>query len=219
MKTKKITLTTNFLLAAAFVAVNSVMTFMIQDTYGLDMDKQPSTYETEVVAAMSDNIVEPVSIEIKEAYKKLEPIETKEVIEPEPEPVIEPEVEVDPHDVELLACVIYQEAGADYICDDCRRRVADVVLNRVDSEYFPNTIEEVLTAPNQYGRFSWTGVVWPERASYDSEAHAVDRAYRIAEEVLKGQHSELYGNGYIWQAEFSQGVDNIYCCGIYFGRN
>jgi hypothetical protein len=125
---------------------------------------------------------------------------------------------VNQRDVELLACVIYQEAGADAQCDDCRRRVADVVLNRVASEHFPDTIYEVLTQKNQYGRFYYTGVKWPERASYDSEKHAVARAYRIAEEVLRGNHSELYGKDYIWQAEFVQGTSGFWCCGIYFGK-
>lgn len=124
----------------------------------------------------------------------------------------------DPNDKELLARVIYQEAGGDACCDDCRRRVADVVLNRVESPYFPDTIKGVLTQKYQYGRYYWTGVIWPKHAKSSIEKHAVERAYRIAEEVLTGNHSELYGNGYIWQAEFRQGKDNIKCCGIYFGR-
>ena len=121
-------------------------------------------------------------------------------------------------DTELLACVIYQEAGSDYVCDKCRRRVADVVLNRVADDRFPNTVNGVLTAKNQYGRYYYTGVVWPSRAKNASEQHAVERAYRVAEEVLNGQHSDLYGNGYIWQAGFKQGSGTVKCCGIYFGK-
>lgn len=143
----------------------------------------------------------------------------EEVIEEEPIEV----VEVDPEEVELLAKVIYQEAGSDACCDECRRMVADVVLNRVADDRFPDTMLEVLTQERQYGRYYWTGVIWPERVSYESEAAAVDRAYRIAEEVLSGEkHSDLYGQGYIWQAEFRQGTDIVSCgCGgswIYFGR-
>ena len=136
------------------------------------------------------------------------------------EELVEEEIVVDPEDLELLACVIYQEAGADYCCDDCRRRVADVVLNRVEDDRFPDNIQDVLTQKRQYGRYYWTGVVWPERAQNDCEKHAVERAYRIAEEVLKGEHSELYGEGYIWQAEFKQGTGVVYCdqCKIYFGK-
>ena len=91
-------------------------------------------------------------------------------------------------------------------------------MNRVNDSRFPDTIKGVLTAKNQYGRFYYTGVVWPSRAKNYYEKDAVARAYRIAEEVLNGQHSELYGNGYIWQAAFKQGTSQIYCCGEYFGK-
>lgn len=138
-------------------------------------------------------------------------------IEPE---TIEQVIEVNEEDVELLAIVIYQEAGSDYISDDVRRMVADVVLNRVEHEYFPDTIYEVITQPYQYGTLAFTGPVWPASAYYSGNAHAVERARRIAREVLSGQHSELYGEGYIWQAEFVQGTgDGFWCSGIYFGRN
>ena len=139
-----------------------------------------------------------------------EPVEAPEANE------IESDISED--DVELLACVIYQEAGSDAVCDDCRRRVADVVLNRVESEYFPDTIYEVLMQPSQYGAYSMTGIVWPERASYETEAHAVERARQIAREVLNGQHSDLYGDGYIWQAGFEQGSQGFWDCGMYFGK-
>ena len=133
----------------------------------------------------------------------------------------EAHVPVNEHDVELLACVIYQEAGGDTCCDMCRRRVADVVLNRVkDPRFKGTTIEEILIdgdpAP-QWGLYSVTGVVWPDKASLPEEQHAVERAYRIAREVLEGQHSDLTSE-YIWCAEFSQGTDVIECDGIYFGK-
>lgn len=133
----------------------------------------------------------------------------------------EAHVPVYEHDVELLACVIYQEAGGDTCCDMCRRRVADVVLNRVNDPRFKGTtIEEILIdgdpAP-QWGLYSVTGVVWPDKASLPEEQHAVERAYRIAREVLEGQHSDLTSE-YIWCAEFSQGTDVIECDGIYFGK-
>lgn len=156
-----------------------------------------------------------------------EPIEQVEVIDEEPRKVdissrelhaVAPRPVVNQEDLEMLAIVIYQEAGGNECCDDCRRRVADVVLNRVNDPRFPNDIRSVLTAPRQYGLLYKTGVVWADRASNPGEKAAVDRAYRIAEEVLLGQHSELYGNGYIWQAEFKQGTEQLYHCGIYFGR-
>ena len=124
-------------------------------------------------------------------------------------------------DVERLACVIYQEAGGDTCCDLCRKRVADVVLNRVkDPRFKGTTIAEILTdgdpAP-QWGLYSVTGVVWPEKASYPEEAEAVQRAWDTAFDVLEGNHSDLTED-YIWCAEFPQGTDIIECCGIYFGK-
>lgn len=159
--------------------------------------------ETTEVTVATEAVTEPVT----------QPTETTEIVE-EPEP----EVAAPMSNLEMLAIVIYQEAGGDAACDDCRRRVADVVLNRVAHSSFPYTIEGVLTQPYQYGLLWQTGLVWPERASNPSEAAAVERAYRIAAEILSGHHSELFGKGYIWQAEFIQGRDNIYHCGHYFGR-
>lgn len=123
-------------------------------------------------------------------------------------------------DAEYLACVIYQEAGGDGCCDMCRRRVADIVLNRVkDTRFAGDTVEAILTEgnPPQWGLYSVTGIVWPEKASYPEEAAAVERARRIAIEVLEGNHSDLTED-YIWCAEFPQGQDVIECDGIYFGK-
>ena len=121
-------------------------------------------------------------------------------------------------DTERLACAIYNEAGGDMCSDECRVDVGDVILNRVEDDRFPDTIEAVLTAPGQYGRFSRTGIVWPERAQKPEEAAAVERAWRIAEALLAGEHGELYGAGYVWQAEFEQGSEGFWLDGLYFGR-
>lgn len=136
----------------------------------------------------------------------------------EPPVTTEPIPVVDPIEREMMTIVVYQEAGGDLYCDDCRRRVADVVLNRVADPRFPDTIEGVLTQYRQYGLLWKTGIQWQERADDPDEWHAVDRAYDIAEEVLKDKHSELYGNGYVYQAEFEQGTEGFWCCGLYYGR-
>lgn len=188
-----------------------IMLFNIPEPIDLDLT-EPTTYPT--IPTIS---TEPTTPETEETIpptetfcEPTEPTETTEVTETTPP--------YDEDELEMLALVIYQEAGGNMYCDECRRRVADVVLNRVADDRFPETMYEVLTQPKQYGRLSQTGLVWPERALFPSESEAVDRAYVIAEQVLLGWHSDLYGRGYIWQAEFKQGRDNIYCCGHYFGR-
>ena len=125
----------------------------------------------------------------------------------------------DKEDWERLAIVIYQEAGGDDVCDMCRYRVADVVLNRVADPRYPDTIEGVLMDNKyglQWGLLSVTGIVWPDKASEPGEAAAVQRAWDIAADVLEGHHSDLDGN-YIWCSEYKQGSEAIYCDGIYFG--
>lgn len=119
-------------------------------------------------------------------------------------------------ELEILALIVYQEAGGDKVSDDTRRLVAQVFLNRVNDSRFPDSFYEVATAKRQYGRLYWTGIVWPERASSQAEAHAVERAYKIAQEVLESDEP-VCPAGVIFQAEFVQGdiyaeQDGMYFC-------
>ena len=124
-------------------------------------------------------------------------------------------VEVDPEELEMLACTIYVEAGGDACSDETRMMVGNVVLNRVAHPDFPDTIEEVLLQPMQYNTFSWDGIVWPDRAAYDDEQEAVQRAYDIARRLLEGER--VLDSDVIWQAEFFQGKELVaYQDGIYF---
>lgn len=131
-----------------------------------------------------------------------------------------PNDEVDATDdkVEMLALVIYQEAGGDSCSDDTRRMVGEVAMNRVADSRFPDTLEEVLLQKQQYGRLYWTGLVWPERASNPGEAHAVQRAYDIARLVLTSDE-RLLPNDVVFQAEFRQGTETVAeSDGFYFCR-
>lgn len=173
------------------------------------------TIDTTIISESTETTIpetDPLIIETTE--QETEP-HTEETI-PETK-AIEP-IELEPHELEYLSIAIYCEAGSDRCCDNCRRRVADVILNRIADDRFPDSMLGVLRQEAQYGTFGWTGVVWPDMSYRESEKRAVERARRIAEEVVSGQHSELYGQNYIWQAEFIQGYDWIYCCGIYYGK-
>ena len=119
-------------------------------------------------------------------------------------------------ELEILALIVYQEAGGDMVSDDTRRLVAQVFLSRVKDSRFPDSFYEVATAERQYGRLYWTGIVWPDRASSQAEAHAVERAYKIAQEVLESDEP-VCPAGVIFQAEFVQGdiykeQDGMYFC-------
>lgn len=119
-------------------------------------------------------------------------------------------------ELDILALIVYQEAGEDRVSDDTRRLVAQVFLNRVNDSRFPDSFYEVATAERQYGRLYWTGIVWPDRASSQVEAHAVERAYKIAQEVLESD-DPICPEDVIFQAEFVQGdiyaeQDGMYFC-------
>lgn len=121
------------------------------------------------------------------------------------------------NDLELLAIAIYKEAGGDECSDDTRIKVGNVIINRTNDERFPNTVEEVLTEYRQYNTFYLTGVIWPDRASFDTERAAVSRAYDCAERVLLGE--KLLPDDVVFQAEFAQGYEIVaFQDGIYFCR-
>jgi hypothetical protein len=156
----------------------------------------------------------PAIVETEPESIPAEPV----VLEIAEEPIFE-EPEVDWAVQEQLAVGIYREGGGDSVCDDCRVRIADVMLNRVADPRFPDTLREVLTQKGQYGTMHTDGITFPKRAAQPEEFHAVQRAYDIAEEVMGGRHSELYGQGYIYQSEFPDlGHDAFEHCGIYFAK-
>lgn len=121
-------------------------------------------------------------------------------------------------ELEALALVIYQEAGSDACSDETRYMVGTVALNRVASDRFPDTIEEVLLQERQYGLLHWTGLVWPERASRSGEAHAVERAYRQAAELLDGTVTDVLPSDVIFQCEYVLGEIVAESDGFFFCR-
>lgn len=85
------------------------------------------------------------------------------------------EMEIEADEMELLAQVVEAEAGGETFLGKCL--VVDVILNRVKSEDFPDTITEVIYQPNQFSCVSDGGL---------------DRAgYRMQEEDYKAVSQEL----------------------------
>ncbi len=80
----------------------------------------------------------------------------------------------DPNEVDLLARLIYQEAGCDWIPDYVILWVGSVALNRVNSDLYPDTLYEVVYQPGQYEP-AITGSI---------ERPANERCIRLAEALL-----------------------------------
>lgn len=136
------------------------------------------------------------------------------------ETTTEPEPAYTEDELYCMAAAIYNEAGSNSCSDDTRRLVGYVILNRVNHPSFPNTIRGVLEQKSQYGNFYWTGVKFASRSQNACEQQAVERAYRIAKEVLETEKIPIPST-VVFQASFKQGPtycyqDDLYFC--YLGR-
>lgn len=69
---------------------------------------------------------------------------------------IEDEMALSDEEIELIALVTMAEAEGE--CEEGKRLVIDTILNRVDSEHFPNTVYEVIYQPSQFSSM-WNGRV------------------------------------------------------------
>ena len=86
---------------------------------------------------------------------------------------IEPEPKMSIEDIELIALLTMAEAEGE--CEEGKRLVIDTVLNRVDSDEFPNTVKDVIYQKNQFTSM-WNG--------------RVDRCY-VMEEICQLVEEEL----------------------------
>lgn len=105
------------------------------------------------------------------------------------------EIRIDFDDLLLLAKVIQHEAGSERLSAEWRMCVGEVVLNRVASPEFPDSVEEVVYQTGQYA-----GVNSDEfRYLTDPSADCVQTALRL----LQGER--LLAPWVVFQANFPQG--------------
>lgn len=118
-------------------------------------------------------------------------------------------------DLFCLAAAIYQEAGAYGTPEETKMLVGNVVLNRVASSAYPNTIREVLEQYGQWGMMWKYGVNFPADAKKPFSQKAVDSAYDCAKRLLEGER--VCPDNVVYAAEFKQG-NGVHAVsgGIYF---
>lgn len=157
--------------------------------FGLD-DEEPIEIiqaETEATIVAETPIYEETEVHIREDLYFAEPI--IEETETRTESDLEEEEHMD--NLELLAQLVEAEAGnQDQVG---KRLVVDVVLNRVDSPNFPNTISEVIYQPNQFSCVKDGGL---ERAGYRMTE---DDYYIVSDELFDRLDYEVAfftGGGY-----------------------
>ena len=92
-----------------------------------------------------------------------------------------------------LAMALQVESGINWP-DWAVMMIGDVILNRVDSPRFPNTIREVLLDPGQYSPFMGNFEMFMPETRY----------IMLAERLLEGEHS-LKDREIVYQSLFEQG--------------
>lgn len=108
-----------------------------------------------------------------------------------------PDINIEPKYTEeefnLLAKIIWCEAGSDWLTDEHQRAVASVVINRKNDARFPNSIKEVIYQKGQYGCV-YNGMInhTPNQRAYDNAKYVLENGVTIPENV-------------VWQAQFKQG--------------
>lgn len=98
------------------------------------------------LAECTTNAVIPVS---EPAVVTVESVEV-------PEPEVEEDILMSRNDIELIALVTMAEAEGE--CEEGQRLVIDVILNRVDSEKYADTVEGVIYQKGQFSSM-WNGRV------------------------------------------------------------
>lgn len=104
-------------------------------------------------------------------------------------------------ELDILAAVIYYEAGSNDCSDRHQQLVAQVVLNRVASNEFPNNIYDVVTQqnPTQYSTYK---LVLRNMGNRDI---IPQRCYNNALKALNGKVD--CPDNVVWQANFIQGSE------------
>ena len=94
--------------------------------------------------------------------------------------------------LDIVARVVMGEAGG---CPwEHQVAVAAVVVNRVNSPYFADTVRDVVASPGQYTTLYLSGFDKTSRQCYEAAKRALDGESGVPEDV-------------IWQAEFVQGAE------------
>lgn len=119
------------------------------------------------------------------------------VINMEPKIVQVEKLSCSESDLFYLAAAVCREAGGE--CEEIQLLVANVIINRVGSSIYPDTIYEVLTQKRQYGTMWKDGISFPEWATEETK----ERCYNVARRVLEGER--FCPENVLYQAEFKQG--------------
>lgn len=103
-------------------------------------------------------------------------------------------IDITSEDIELLACLAWREARGEKLLG--MRLVVEVVLNRVLSEHFPDTIYDVLYQPGQFAPdygVPELDEITPTEAQYEAVRLAITETPILEPDVVFFARSPIYG--------------------------
>lgn len=172
------------------------------------------TIETQIVEVPKEVIVEkeivvekevPVEIEVeKEVIVEVEKIVEKEVVvEKEPAYVYN----VTAEEREMLARLVYREANIESI--ECQKAVVSVVINRLQSGTWGDTIEKVIFAPDQFSPASLLYKTTPNNTNYEAVDYVLRYGCTVPEYVQFFRADYGFSNSWNDYNEYKQ-MSNTY---------
>lgn len=119
--------------------------------------------------------------------------ETKDKIKSETELIEVEEATYTDEDLDLLSSIMYAEVGCSWIPDEVQLYAGSVVLNRVKSPLFPNTLYDVIYQEGQYSP-TWNGSI-----NNEPDERTIANAKKLLEE------GSVLPENVVFQANFVQG--------------
>lgn len=140
--------------------------------------------EETTIETTTEEIIETTEPEIEEVEPEAEPEEVAEYYDDET-------CGLSDYEFDLLCRIVYAENGADDIPDWVMQYTAEVILNRVKSSSFPNTIEGVVSQPNQYETY-WNGMMYntPSERCKDNVRYAL--THEVLPDYIFGQSMSMW---------------------------
>lgn len=145
-----------------------------------------------LIAGLSFSMtLSPVDIPVYEAAVEQNEAEIVSVAE---------EPEYSEEDLYWLSRLIFAEAGSDKCSDELQLAVGSVVLNRRDSELYPDTIKEVIFDKHwgvQYGCTTDKHIYWtPNERAIENAKYILETGSTLPNTVMSQGSRPAWGNTY-----------------------
>ena len=140
---------------------------------------ETTTTAMTTIATTTEMIVWENTVPIETQTYYVEPVETEYIATP----LSDSNAPITDYERTLLRNVVAREYGSDWVSIPEKAKVVSVVMNRVNNPKYPNTIEGVLTQPDQFSGYYACDYEWSNVT--DSVREAVDYYF---------EHQDEFGN-------------------------